>query len=223
MISLISVCYDRQAMLDKVLPLWLAQTADIEILLAVGPDIKRIEHPKVTYYNAPGKWDYNKISGCQLCASFNLLWPKAKGEQVFITYSDMAMPNPEHLAIMLKAWKTGRMVTHSLGEMDCGIWTHGMLADRKLLEKSGGWDTFYDGGWAYEDSDFVSGLLAVGGNLHVLKELKENGLYHIDHPRPPDDANKATKYHRNKMHYHFKYPDTVMHKRDRGMFPHHAE
>jgi hypothetical protein len=207
-------------MLDKTLPLWLAQEGvDLEILIAVGPDIKRIEHPRITYYNAPGKWEYMKIAGCKLCESFNLLWPKTKGEQVFITYSDMAMPNPNHLAIMLAAWKPGRMVTHSLGEMDCGIWTHGMLADRKLIEKSGGWDNFYDdGGWAYEDSDFVSGLLAAGGEFHILKERKD-GLYHIDHPRPPDSPTRGQAYYRNKCHYHSKYPDTVMHKRNRGEFP----
>ena len=65
-ISLISVCYDRAEQLAKCLPLWLAQTGvDLEIILAVGPTIERIDNPNVRYVDCP-TWGDGK-----LCASFN--------------------------------------------------------------------------------------------------------------------------------------------------------
>jgi GT2 family glycosyltransferase len=167
-ITIISVCHSRQGNLERVIPLWLAQEGiDFDIVVAVGPDMPRTPYPKVTYIDA-GPWgnfmDDNPPGG--LSTSYNLAYKAAKGDYLFVTFSDMMMPDPRYIAKLAKYAGPNKIVTRQLiradGGLDEGLWMHGMLVDKALLDKSGGWDPFYNCNWAWEDTDFSHGLVAAG-------------------------------------------------------------
>ena len=208
MISLVSVCYSRA--LDLSMPSWLCQEGVDEIIVVVGPEINRVMHPKVTYID----WPVTPFNGCN--AAWNHGYKHATGDTIYSGYSDMVMLDKRYVAKLLNHYKPGRIVNRQAirpdGSLDIGVWGYGVLFDKALLAKSGGWDVRYDGGYAWEDAAFMHGLVKAGGELVILPPAKEGeGLKHIDHPSCRDGVDFQAKYIRNKNLYNDSFPEkTIM-------------
>jgi len=209
MISIVSVCYSRA--LDKSMPSWLCQEGiDFEVVVVVGPGIERTPHPKVRYIDWPTK-DFN---GC--CVAWSHGYKAAKGDIIYSAYSDMVLQDKRYIARLAAHYKPNRIVNRQAirpdGSLDIGVWGYGVLFDKALLAKSGGWDTRYDGGYAWEDAHFMHSLVKAGGELIILKPLPaDKALLHIDHPSVRDTPDFNEKYLRNKHIYNDSFPDyTIM-------------
>jgi len=209
MISIVSVCYSRA--LDKSMPGWLCQEGiDFEVVVVVGPGIERTPHPKVRYIDWPSK----EFTGC--CEAWNTGYKAASGDIIYSAYSDMVLQDKRYIARLATHYKPNRIVNRQAirpdGSLDIGVWGYGVLFDKALLAKSGGWDTRYDGGYAWEDAHFMHALVKAGGELVILPPAKDGkGLKHIDHPSARDKADWQTGYLRNKNLYNDSFPErTIM-------------
>ena len=208
MISLVSVCYSRA--LDLSMPSWLCQEGVDEIIVVVGPDIKQVAHSKVKYIPWPSK-DFNGT-----CIGWNEGYRHATGDIIYSAYSDMVLLDKRYVARLAAHYGPNRIVNRQAirpdGSLDIGVWGYGVLFDKNLLCRSGGWDTRYDGGYAWEDAAFMHRLVNAGGELVILPPAKEGkGLKHIDHPSCRDGADFQAKYIRNKNLYNDSFPEkTIM-------------
>jgi hypothetical protein len=128
----------------------------------------------------------------------------------------MVLQDKRYIAKLLAHYRPNRIVNRQAirpdGSLDIGVWGYGVLFDKSLLAKSGGWDVRYDGGYAWEDAAFMHGLVKAGGELVILPPLPANlALKHIDHPSCRDAADWQEKYIRNKNLYNDSFPDrTIM-------------
>lgn len=105
-------------------------------------------------------------------------------------------------------------------ERDIGIWTQCMLVERKKLIESGGWDEFYDAGYAYEDSEVVSRLVDIGMKYCILESPRELSCEHIPHDRPSmHDPVVVEKYAINKRNYNKNHKISIMELYQKGRLP----
>lgn len=219
MISIVSICHDRQYCLDEVLPSWLAQEGiEFEIVIVAGPTIKRIDHPKVTYVD----WPTKELTG--VCVAWNVGYKAAKYDIIYSCYSDMVLQDKRYIARFLAHYGPNRIVNRQMiradGSLDEGIWCYGFLVGKDLIAKSGGWDERYDGGYAWEDGHMMHSLVNAGGELSILKVApKGRELRHVDHPCCRDAADWTEKYVRNKRIYNKSFPNiTLMDMYRKGRF-----
>lgn len=216
-VSLVSVCHSRA--LDQVLPSWLEQEGvDLDITVVVGPSIKRVSDPRITYIDWPDK----ELNGC--CKAWNVAWKAAKGPLIYSGYSDMVLQDKRYIAKMCEFCGPTNIVSRQLwradGSLDEGLWCYGFLTDKSLYERSGGWDESMDGGYGWEDTCLMHSLVEAGGELVILQPLPGvMALRHIDHPTVRDCADWAEKYPRNKRIYNKRFPrETLMDMYKRGAF-----
>lgn len=185
MISVLTWCYSRQDMLDITLPLWLKQEGvDYEIVLGHGPTIKWPSDPRINPVLTPN---------LKMCESYNAMLKEAKGDILLITQSDMQVNSPTQLKRMLAKWSDRKMVTERFfkeGRRDPGIYLQFMMVSKMAVIKAGGWCELFDNpeSCAHEDSDLVSTMLEQGMDFENLETPEDEGVYHIDHPKP-DYAN----------------------------------
>lgn len=211
MITIVSTCYSREDGLREALPSWLAQEGvDFDIVIVAGPSIERIQDKRVTWVD----WPTKEFNGC--CVGWNVGYKAARGPLIYTAYSDMVLQDKRYLARFLAHYGPNRIVNRQAirpdGSLDIGVWGYGVLTSKELLERSGGWDERYDGGYAWEDAHFMHAMVRAGGDLVILKPLPTNlGLRHVDHPtvREANDFNE--KYVRNKRIYNSSFPnETIM-------------
>lgn len=217
MISIVSTCYSRLEGLKQALPSWLAQEGiDFEIIIVVGPSVPQVPNPKIRYIEWPSK----DFTGC--CEAWNVGYAAANGDIIYTAYSDMVLQDRQYIAKLQKHYKPGGIVNRQAvrpdGSLDIGVWCYGVLFDKALAVKSGGWDSGYDGYYAWEDADFMHGLINAGGELVILKPC-DDGLLHIDHESARDKPDWNIRYVRNKNRYNHKYPqETIMDMYAQGKF-----
>jgi hypothetical protein len=210
-ITIVSCCYSRADGIREALPSWLAQEGvDFDIVIVAGPEINRVTHPNITYID----WPVTPFNGT--CIGWNEGYKAARGPLIYTAYSDMVLQDKRYLARFLAHYKPNRIVNRQAirpdGSLDIGVWGYGVLTSKELLERSGGWDTRYDGGYAWEDAHFMHAMVRAGGELVILKALPPDlGLRHVDHPSARDMADWNDKYVRNKRIYNSSFPnETIM-------------
>jgi hypothetical protein len=183
---------------------------DFDIVIVAGPTIKQIKHNLVTYIPFPDK----VFTGC--CVGWNTGYKAAKGPLIYTAYSDMVLQDKRYLARFLAHYKPNRILNRQAirpdGSLDIGVWGYGVLTSKELLDKSGGWDERYDGGYAWEDAHFMHAMVKAGGELVILKPLPADmALLHVDHPSTRAKPDWNEKYVRNKRIYNSSFPnETIM-------------
>jgi hypothetical protein len=213
MISILSWCFSRQKMLNHTLPGWLKQEdVDFEVILGIGPDINisdAICNP------IGGKVHKVQTPDLKMGKSYNAMLKAAHGDMLLITQSDMEINSHTQLKRMLDIWEPGVMVNEVF--MKEGkrfappVFLQCMLVEKALVEKAGAWDEFYDDGYAYEDSSLVSRMLEAGGRFKFITTTEEEGVYHIDHPKPLiTDQAVNDRLMRNKAYYHAHHKESIM-------------
>lgn len=191
MISVCFMCFDRQETLDITLPLWLKQEGvEYELCLALGPTIK-----------VPEKWDMPQIRTLRIPDTrfskwYNALADIAKGDKLLLTQCDFQVNSPTQLKRMLDNWEPGVMVSEKVfvyGKRTPGIFLHCLLLEKAVYDEVGGLCPLFDNplSVAYEDSDFIATMLERGMQFRWTETPEDEGVYHIDHPRPnySKDAN----------------------------------
>ena len=181
LISVLIYCYSRQKHLDLTLPKWVDQEGvDYEVIVGKGPGIGVPEHPRVKTIDIPQQrfnWAYNQILGA------------AKGEILLITQCDMEVNSKTQLKRMYDTWNPRRMVTEKFfkdGKRDNGLYLQFMMVAKEAVVKAGGWCELYDNPEtaAHEDADLVATMLENGLDIYHTETAEEEGVYHINHPRP---------------------------------------
>lgn len=181
MISVLTWCYSRQDMLDITLPLILKQEGvEFEVIVGHGPDIVLPNHPKVRGVPTPV---------LSITKAYNLMLREAKGDTLFITQCDMQITSPTQLKRMYDKMDGRNIVTEKFfkqGKRDIGVYLQCCMARKEDVVKAGGWCEGFDdvNTAAYEDADLVASLLENGLNIDHLETPADEGVYHIDHPRP---------------------------------------
>lgn len=210
-ITIVSTCYSRAGGLREALPSWLAQEGvDFDIVIVSGPEINRIKHPKVTYID----WPVTPFNGT--CVGWNTGYKAAQGPLIYTGYSDMVLQDKRYLARFLAHYGPNRIVNRQSiradGSLDIGVWAHGFLTSKALIEQIGGWNVRYDGGYGWEDAHFMHSMVKAGGELVILKALPPDlGIRHVDHPSVREATDWDEKYVRNKRLYNDSFPsETIM-------------
>lgn len=191
MISVLIQCFDRQALLDQTLPMWLKQEGvDYEICLAIGPNIK-----------VPEKWDMPairmvRIPSVKMGYAYNCLLNIAKGDILLITQCDMQPRSTTQLKRMLDMMRDDNMVserhfTQHPFDKDVmirapGIYLQCLMVRTKDVKAVGGWAEVYDcpAVAAHEDADMIARLFKHGVNLDFLCTPQDYGVHHLWHERP---------------------------------------
>lgn len=183
MISVITWCYSRQEMLNITLPKWTTQKGvDYELVVGIGPNIcvPPLGATNVQIIDTPDKL---------FCNSYNKLVSHAKGDTLLITQCDMEVNSDTQLKRMYELCNDRTMVTEKFfkdGKRDNGIYAQFLMVKKQSYTKVGGFCELYDNpeSGAHEDSDLVASLLELGIDIKMISTPKEEGVYHIDHPRP---------------------------------------
>ena len=183
-VSVLTWCYSRQEMLDITLPLLMQQEGiDYEVIVGRGPEIKVPQHwtPPIIKTTVTEKCAINK--------AYNQMMACAKGDILLITQCDMQFNSPFQIKRMLDKWHGRNMVTEKFfknGGRDPGLYLQCCLVAKADIEKVGGWCEEYDdpGMAAHEDADLIARLLKSGLDLDHTEASAEEGVYHIEHPKP---------------------------------------
>jgi len=184
MISILIWCYSRQKFLDHTLPKWLEQTGvDYEIVIAAGPEVKRIDHPRVRYIDGPPPPKMGR--------AYNLLLEAAKGDTLLITQADMEVNDPNQLARMYARCNDFTMVSERFfknGTREMGIFLQFMMVSKRRVIEVGGWAEVYDcpALAAHEDTDLMCRLLSAGLDLVWEETPEDKGVFHMHHGVPYD-------------------------------------
>jgi len=217
-ITIVSCCYSRDEQLQCVLPSWLVQEdVEIDIVLVVGPSIEKKPFYNITYVDWPDK----EFTGCS--NAWNVGYKAANAPLIYSAYSDMVLQDKHYIARMLAHYKPGRVINRQLdrpdGTLDEGLWCYGFLSGKELLLQTV-WDERYNGGYAWEDTDYIHRLVEAGAELAILKPLPADlALKHIDHPSVRDAGDWHEKYIRNKHIYNHRFPkETLMDMYRQGRF-----
>lgn len=173
-------------MLDITLPKWLDQEGvDYEIIAGIGPDIyipfagKQLDH-RITVVDTPR---------LKMCESYNAMLKAATGDILLITQCDMEVNSPTQLKRMLEVCDENTMVTEKFfnkGKRDKGVYLQFMMVYRKNINLAGGWCELYDSpeSAAHEDADLVATMLEQGMKFKHIETPEDEGVYHLEHPRP---------------------------------------
>jgi hypothetical protein len=185
-VSVLTWCFSRQEMLDITLPKWLDQTGtDFEIICGVGPDIiipfvgRQLDY-RLEIVNTPN---------LKMCESYNAMLKQSTGDILLITQCDMELNSPTQLKRMSELCDERTMVTEKFfnkGKRDKGVYLQCMMVYKSAVERAGGWCELYDNpeSAAHEDADLVATMLEQGMKFKHIETPKDEGVYHLDHPRP---------------------------------------
>jgi GT2 family glycosyltransferase len=209
MISILTLCYSRQEMLNATLPLWQRQKGvDFEIIVGAGPGISVPNAPRIKYVHIP-KFKLNN--------AYNKLLSVARGEQVLITQSDVQVNDTLQLKRMLDKWNPRNMVSERIwkeGKRDAGVYLYCLLVDRSAVIDVGGWYEGFDcpATAAHEDADLVARLLEQGQNMSLIETPLEHGVFHIDHPKPDyhSDPIMLDRLHNGHAVYKSRHSESLM-------------
>ena len=182
MISVITMCYDRQHFLDVTLPRWLTIPKDIEyeVVVCHGPNIELPDDPKIKSV---------LIDGPQMNRAYNKGIYASKYDTLLFTQSDIIIHDPHQIKRMADMHMPSLVVTDRIvkyGVRDPGIYMYMTMVSKDKVLEVGGWPECYDGGdtYAFEDADLMASLLKNGMYLKIVQSPDALAANHIDHLRP---------------------------------------
>jgi GT2 family glycosyltransferase len=178
-ISVILWCFSRGKELAHALPKWLKQEGvEYEVVIAAGPEIERIDHPRVRYIDGPPPPKMGR--------AYNLLTEAARGDTLLITQADMEVNDPHQLERMYRQSNALTLVSEKFikhGKREMGIYLQFLMAPKAKILEVGGWAEIYDcpALAAHEDTDLMCRLLRAGMDLDFIETPEEIGVYHMHH------------------------------------------
>lgn len=215
-ISVLTWCYSREDVLNHTLQKWLypkQEGVSVEFIIGRGPGIG---YP-FTATECRGELKWVDTPNLKMCEDYNAMARAATGDILLITQCDMEVNSPTQLKRMAELCNDDIIVTERFfrdGKRDIGLFCQFLMVTKKRFMEVGGFCELFDNpeSAAHEDADLVSSLLEAGCNLKRIETPKEEGVYHISHPRPDyvNDPVMLKRLHKGAEIYNSRHKEGIM-------------